>query len=100
VREHGVEQFLVIFRHVKDRTNDVLKWGDEVRMEARQLTRRGCGESNERRRVSTAPRLPSAAVQIEYHLVELRDGARETRLSLTGPEVLAQLEAEDAAQQL
>ena len=31
IREHGVEQFIRIFNAVKGRTNDVLKWGDEVR---------------------------------------------------------------------
>ena len=31
VREHGVAQFIRLFNSVKGRTNDVLKWGDEVR---------------------------------------------------------------------
>jgi len=30
IQEHGVEQFLSMFRRTKDRTNDVLAWGDEV----------------------------------------------------------------------
>ena len=30
VREHGVRQFLNTFYRVRGRTNDVLKWGDEV----------------------------------------------------------------------
>ena len=31
VREHGVEQFIQIYNRLKDRRNDCLKWGDEVR---------------------------------------------------------------------
>lgn len=30
VRDHGVAQFLNVWSHVKDRTNDVLLWGDEI----------------------------------------------------------------------
>lgn len=30
VREHGIEQFLKIWHRLKDRTGDVLLWGDEV----------------------------------------------------------------------
>jgi glutamate--cysteine ligase catalytic subunit len=30
VREHGIEQFLKIYHKLKDRTGDVLLWGDEV----------------------------------------------------------------------
>lgn len=30
VIEHGATQFLEVFNRVKDRKNDVLKWGDEV----------------------------------------------------------------------
>lgn len=30
VREHGIEQFINMYRRLKDRTGDVLKWGDEV----------------------------------------------------------------------
>lgn len=32
VREHGIEQFLKIWHRLKDRTGDVLLWGDEVRL--------------------------------------------------------------------
>jgi glutamate--cysteine ligase catalytic subunit len=32
VREHGIKQFLIIYNKVKDRSNDALKWGDEVNM--------------------------------------------------------------------
>lgn len=31
VRKHGIEQFLKIWHRLKDRTGDVLLWGDEVR---------------------------------------------------------------------
>jgi hypothetical protein len=31
IRQHGVEQFIHIYRKLKDRRNDCLKWGDEVR---------------------------------------------------------------------
>jgi glutamate--cysteine ligase catalytic subunit len=31
VQEHGVQQFLNIYDRLKDRKDDVLKWGDEVR---------------------------------------------------------------------
>jgi glutamate--cysteine ligase catalytic subunit len=31
IREHGIEQFIHIYNKVKDRRNDCLKWGDEVR---------------------------------------------------------------------
>jgi len=31
IREHGIEQFIHIYKKVKDRRNDCLKWGDEVR---------------------------------------------------------------------
>ncbi|KAK4700310.1 glutamate--cysteine ligase catalytic subunit, partial [Phenoliferia sp. Uapishka_3] len=30
VREHGIEQFLKIWHRLKDRTGDVLLWGDEI----------------------------------------------------------------------
>ena len=30
VREHGIDQFLHVFRAVKDRAGDELMWGDEV----------------------------------------------------------------------
>ncbi|KAJ0181262.1 hypothetical protein K1T71_003347 [Dendrolimus kikuchii] len=30
VRQHGVEQFINLYRKLQDRTGDVLKWGDEV----------------------------------------------------------------------
>jgi glutamate--cysteine ligase catalytic subunit len=30
IREHGIEQFIQIYKKVKDRRNDCLKWGDEV----------------------------------------------------------------------
>lgn len=30
VRQHGVEQFINIYSKLRDRTGDVLKWGDEV----------------------------------------------------------------------
>jgi glutamate--cysteine ligase catalytic subunit len=30
VREHGIKQFLIIYNKVKDRSNDALKWGDEI----------------------------------------------------------------------
>ncbi len=32
IREHGIEQFIQIYKKVKDRRNDCLKWGDEVRI--------------------------------------------------------------------
>lgn len=31
VRQHGVEQFINLYSKLRDRTGDVLKWGDEVR---------------------------------------------------------------------
>lgn len=30
VREHGIKQFIHLYRRLKDRQDDVLKWGDEV----------------------------------------------------------------------
>lgn len=30
VREHGIEQFINLYKKLQDRTGDVLKWGDEV----------------------------------------------------------------------
>lgn len=30
VRRHGVEQFINLYSKLRDRTGDVLKWGDEV----------------------------------------------------------------------
>lgn len=30
VREHGTLQFINMYRRLKDRQGDVLKWGDEV----------------------------------------------------------------------
>lgn len=30
VREHGIQQFLNVYHKLKDRTGDVLLWGDEV----------------------------------------------------------------------
>jgi hypothetical protein len=43
VREHGVRQFLEVFRRVKDRRGDVLKWGDEVGARAARLMRGATG---------------------------------------------------------
>ena len=105
-----MEQFLHIFRRVKDRTNDVLKWGDEVGHDparsagALPLTVHALSSSCIATCALTVVRVshPGAVararprVQIEYHLVEFRGDVCETRLSLTGPEVLAQLEREDA----
>jgi len=31
IREHGIEQFIHLYNKLKDRRNDCLKWGDEVR---------------------------------------------------------------------
>lgn len=31
VRVHGIQQFIHTYNRIKGRTNDVLKWGDEVR---------------------------------------------------------------------
>jgi len=49
VREHGIEQFLHIWHRLKDRTGDVLLWGDEVSpyssfRAARLLSKAGLGE--------------------------------------------------------
>ena len=30
IREHGIEQFINLYKGLKDRRNDCLKWGDEV----------------------------------------------------------------------
>lgn len=30
VRKHGVEQFINLYKKLRDRQGDVLKWGDEV----------------------------------------------------------------------
>lgn len=30
VREHGIEQFINLYRRLKGRQGDILKWGDEV----------------------------------------------------------------------
>lgn len=30
VRKHGITQFIHLYRRLKDRKDDVLKWGDEV----------------------------------------------------------------------
>ncbi|CAG4923557.1 unnamed protein product [Colias eurytheme] len=30
VRQHGIEQFINLYKKLRDRTGDVLKWGDEV----------------------------------------------------------------------
>lgn len=30
VRRHGIEQFINLYSKLRDRTGDVLKWGDEV----------------------------------------------------------------------
>ena len=30
VKQHGIQQFIIIYNKVKDRENDVLKWGEEV----------------------------------------------------------------------
>lgn len=30
VRKHGIIQFINLYRRLKDRQGDVLKWGDEV----------------------------------------------------------------------
>lgn len=30
VRQHGVTQFINLYRRLRDRQGDVLKWGDEV----------------------------------------------------------------------
>lgn len=30
VRQHGIEQFINLYSKLRDRTGDVLKWGDEV----------------------------------------------------------------------
>lgn len=32
VRKHGIIQFINLYKNLKDRQGDVLKWGDEVKM--------------------------------------------------------------------
>lgn len=32
VRDHGIQQFINMYSRLRDRTGDVLKWGDEVSM--------------------------------------------------------------------
>ena len=32
VRDHGIQQFINMYARLRDRTGDVLKWGDEVSM--------------------------------------------------------------------
>lgn len=32
VRKHGIQQFINTYNRIKHRHNDVLKWGDEVRI--------------------------------------------------------------------
>lgn len=32
IRKRGIKQFINIHRKIKDRKNDCLKWGDEVKM--------------------------------------------------------------------
>jgi glutamate--cysteine ligase catalytic subunit len=32
VRQHGVVQFINLYKRLRDRQGDVLKWGDEVRI--------------------------------------------------------------------
>ena len=32
VREHGITQFINLYRRLKDKTGDILKFGDEVRL--------------------------------------------------------------------
>ena len=33
VHKYGLEQFITIYKRLKDRKGDTLKWGDEVRIE-------------------------------------------------------------------
>lgn len=37
VRDHGIEQFINLYCRLKDRTTDVLEWGDEVLSEYEML---------------------------------------------------------------
>ena len=133
VRRHGVLQFISTYNRLKSRTNDVLKWGDEVRTWARGFgaALRACGGRSARSATSSPvlahpppfprPLRPArgthphsfhlhdssptarrpAAAQIEYHLVEIPSAgssdARAPRLALIAPEILEQLNAEDAA---
>lgn len=48
VREHGIDQFLKIWHRLKDRTGDVLLWGDEVSLNFFGFTRLPWSEMLER----------------------------------------------------
>ena len=134
VRRHGVLQFISTYNRLKNRTNDVLQWGDEVRSCARGGGPRVADDKGRcagsalrtwhhrspsilpnrhqtvsRRPYPSSPAAPAPVLprvfrpprQIEYHLVEIPSAGtadvRAPRLALIAPEILEQLNAEDAA---
>jgi len=66
VREHGIEQFLAVFRRCRDIEGDAFKWGDEVEHGIFSLA----GDSD--------------------------DASRSVRVALRSPDVLAELRAMEA----
>ena len=90
VREHGIEQFLKIWHRLKDRTGDVLLWGDEVRSYRLRVHRAGqliVGLSL--RRASAGPPF---VPQIEYMVISYDDENKNARLSLRQTEILVDLQ--------
>jgi hypothetical protein len=94
VRRHGVLQFLATFRRVKDRRNDVLRWGDEVRggwPRVLALARSSaCANVAWHVRHASGSHVYAASPinQIEAHLVAFDGPARRVRLLLDAPRVI------------
>lgn len=126
IREHGIVQFLNIYRRNRSRTNENLLWGDEVRLLFMKPSRSDTPERGRQKkqflaissRLSFVPIAPllspqrasafplcmtktlttsSARFQVEYLVVKLDKAAREAKLALTGDQAVDRLDALDRA---
>lgn len=83
MREHGAVQFLHTFERVRDRTNDSLLWGDEVRC--------GAGTALGTALLCSVLTPQSRGWQVEYHVVQFDHELKTAKLALRAPELLQQL---------
>nr|XP_054486515.1 glutamate--cysteine ligase catalytic subunit isoform X9 [Agelaius phoeniceus] len=80
VRRHGILQFLHIYRALRDRHKDVLKWGDEGGAGMPHLV------------LSSLAACASQKTEVEYMLVKFDHENKKVRLLLCGEEVLQTLQ--------
>lgn len=91
VREHGIQQFIHLYRRLKDREDDVLKWGDEVNQPSEsELHSCPILLSIEKYIIKICTKTNTFHVyqQVEYILVKFDDENKVARVTLRADELL------------